>query len=94
MKVIGRHPDEHGCRSLIYAVSQKYVKQNRFTLIDLERALWMRLRDKKIEILTQLETCGPHETMNTKLVLANYLLANLHQTRDTALRAAWRIFRF
>lgn len=56
LKVIGRHPDEHGCLSLIYAVSQNYAKQqNGFTVTDLERAIWNRLREKKIEMLTQLE---------------------------------------
>lgn len=56
LKVVGRHPDEHGCLSLIYAVSRNYAKQqNGFTVTDLERAIWTRLRDKKIEMLTQLE---------------------------------------
>lgn len=56
MKVIGRHPDEHGCLSLIYAVSQKYAEQqNGFTVSDIERAIWLRLREKKIEMITQLE---------------------------------------
>jgi transposase-like protein len=56
LKVVGRHPDEHGCLSLIYAVSRNYAKQqNWFIVTDLERAIWTRLRDKKIEMLTQLE---------------------------------------
>jgi len=56
LKVVGRHPDEHGCLSLIYAVSQKYAEQqNGFTVTDLERAVWQRLRERKIEMLTQLE---------------------------------------
>jgi len=56
LKVIGRHPDEHGCLSLIYAVSQRYAEQqNGFTVTELERAVWNRLREKKIEMLTQLE---------------------------------------
>lgn len=56
LKVVGRHPDEHGCLSLIYAVSRNYAKQqNGFTVTDIERAIWTRLRDKKIEMLTQLE---------------------------------------
>jgi putative transposase len=56
LKVIGRHPDEQGCLSLIYAVSQKYAEQqNRFTVTDIERAIWSRLREKKIEMITQLE---------------------------------------
>jgi len=56
LKVIGRHPDEHGCLSLIYAVSQRYAaQQNRFTVTQFERAIWTRLREKKIEMLQQLE---------------------------------------
>lgn len=56
LKVIGRHPDEHGCLSLIYAVSKKYaVQQNRFTVTDMERAIWKRLRDEKFQMLKQLE---------------------------------------
>jgi putative transposase len=56
LKVIGRHPDEHGCLSLIYAVSQTYAEQqNGFTVSDIERAIWLRLREKKIEMITQLE---------------------------------------
>lgn len=56
LKVIGRHPDENGCLSLIYAVSQRYAEQqNGFTVSDIERAIWLRLREKKIEMITQLE---------------------------------------
>lgn len=56
MKVIGRHPDEQGCLSLIYAVSKRYARQqNGFTVSDIERAIWKRLREKKVEMLTQLE---------------------------------------
>ena len=55
LKVVGRHPDEHGCLSLIYAVSQKYAQQqNRFTVTDLQRKLWSRLRESKIEMIEQL----------------------------------------
>lgn len=56
LKVIGRHPDEQGCLSLIYAVSQKYAhQQNRFTVSEMERAIWLRLRERKVEMLSQLE---------------------------------------
>jgi transposase-like protein len=55
LKVVGRHPDEHGCLSLIYAVIQKYAQQqNRFTVTDLQRKLWSRLRESKIEMIEQL----------------------------------------
>ncbi|MCM2282023.1 MAG: IS256 family transposase [Bdellovibrionaceae bacterium] len=56
LKVIGRHPDEQGCLSLIYAVSKRYAsQQNGFTVSDIERAIWKRLHEKKVEMLTQLE---------------------------------------
>lgn len=56
LKVIGRHPDEHGCLSLIYGVSKKYAcQQRKFIVGDLERALWKRLREEKKSMLIQLE---------------------------------------
>ena len=56
MKVIGRHPDEAGCLSLIYAVAKKYaVQQCRYTVTDIELAIWRRLREEKISMLKQLE---------------------------------------
>ncbi len=56
LKVIGRHPDEHGCLSLIYGVSKRYAQQqNGFTVSDIERAIWFKLRDKKVEMIAQLE---------------------------------------
>ncbi len=56
LKVIGRHPDENGCLSLIYGVSKNYAhQQRRFTIGDLDRALWKRLREEKISMLKQLE---------------------------------------
>lgn len=56
LKVIGRHPDEHGCLSLIYGVSKKYSGQQRkFIVGDLECALWKRLREEKISMIKQLE---------------------------------------
>ena len=56
MKVIGRHPDEAGCLSLIYAVAKKYaIQQCRYTVTDIELAIWRRLREEKISMLKQLE---------------------------------------
>lgn len=53
--MIGRHPDELGCLSLIYAVTKKYAAaQNKFKVGDLERQLWKKLREKKIEMIEQL----------------------------------------
>lgn len=55
LKVIGRHPDELGCLSLIYAVTTKYAaNQNKFNVGDLERRLWKTLREKKVEMIEQL----------------------------------------
>lgn len=56
LKVVGRHPDENGCLSLIYGVSKSYADQQRkFMVDDLERQLWKRLREEKIMMLKQLE---------------------------------------
>jgi putative transposase len=56
MKVIGRHPDENGCMTLIYAVSKKYAaSQRHFMTGDLEIKLWQRLREEKILMIKQLE---------------------------------------
>jgi putative transposase len=56
LDVIGRHPDEDGCLSLIYAVTIKYAaNQNGFKVDDLTKKLWTDLREKKIEMLEQLE---------------------------------------
>ena len=55
LNVIGRHPDELGCLSLIYAVTKKYAaSQNKFRVGDLERQLWKKLREKKVEMIDQL----------------------------------------
>jgi transposase-like protein len=56
LKVIGRHPDETGCLALIYGVSKQYSSQQRkFSVDDLERQLWKRLREEKKQMLIQLE---------------------------------------
>lgn len=56
MKVIGRHPDESGCLSLIYGVSKAYAnQQNKFMVGDIDRQLWKRLREDKISMIKQLE---------------------------------------
>lgn len=55
LNVIGRHPDEIGCLSLIYAVTKKYAAtQKNFRVGDLERQLWKKLRERKIEMIEQL----------------------------------------
>jgi transposase-like protein len=56
LDVIGRHPDEDGCLSLIYAVTTKYAaNQNGFKVDDLTKKMWTELRDKKVEMIAQLE---------------------------------------
>jgi len=55
LDVIGRHPDELGCLSLIYAVTKKYAAtQRKFRVGDLERQLWKKLRERKVEMIEQL----------------------------------------
>jgi putative transposase len=56
MKVIGRHPDESGCLSLIYGVSKAYADQQRkFMVDDLEQQLWKRLREDRMSMIKQLQ---------------------------------------
>jgi transposase-like protein len=56
LKVIGRHPDESGCLSLIYAVAKTYsVRKINFRVNDLVTAVWKKLREEKISMITQLE---------------------------------------
>ena len=53
--MIGRHHDEMGCLSLIYAVTKKYAaSQNKFAVNDLDRQLWKKLRERKVEMIEQL----------------------------------------
>ncbi len=55
LKVIGRHPDESGCLSLIYAISSKYSQnQNGFKVDDITKAIWIKLKEEKISMLEQL----------------------------------------
>lgn len=55
LSVIGRHPDELGCLSLIYAVTKKYAaSQRKFRVGDLEQQPWKKLRERKIEMIEQL----------------------------------------
>lgn len=56
LRVIGRHPDETGCLSLIYHITRKYSKnQSRFKADDLTHRLWRKLREEKIAMIQQLE---------------------------------------
>jgi transposase-like protein len=53
---IGRHPSEEGCLSLVYQICKRYAQNKKgFKADDLVRALWKRLREKKKEMIAQLE---------------------------------------
>jgi putative transposase len=56
LRVIGRHPSESGCLSLVFQICIRYQEnKNAFKASDLVQALWKRLRDQKLEMITQLE---------------------------------------
>jgi len=56
LKSIGRHPSESGCLSLIYRICMQYEDSKKgFRANDLVQELWTRLREKKIEMIPQLE---------------------------------------
>jgi transposase-like protein len=55
LRVIGRHPSESGCLSLVFQICKRYQEnKNAFRVNDLVQALWKRLRDQKLELITQL----------------------------------------
>jgi putative transposase len=55
LDVIGRHPSEDGCLSLVYATCTRYAYGKKsFKADDLVQALWRRLRTAKREMITQL----------------------------------------
>jgi len=56
LRVIGRHPSESGCLSLVFQICKRYQEnKNAFRTNDLVVALWKRLKNEKIEMITQLE---------------------------------------
>ncbi len=56
LRVIGRHPSEVGCLSLVFQICKRYQEnKNAFRANDLVQALWKRLRNEKHEMITQLE---------------------------------------
>jgi putative transposase len=56
LNVIGRHPSEDGCLSLVYGTCKRYeIGKYGFKSNDLVQALWKRLREQKLEMITQLE---------------------------------------
>lgn len=55
LNVIGRHPSEDGCLALVYQISKRHaVRQRGFAHGDLVHRLWQRLKQQKLEMLTQL----------------------------------------
>ena len=56
LRVIGRHPSEAGCLSLVFQICKRYQEnKNAFRTNDLVLALWKRLKNEKREMITQLE---------------------------------------
>jgi len=56
LRVIGRHPSESGCLSLVFQLCNRYEENKRaFKTNDLVIALWRRLKNEKLEMITQLE---------------------------------------
>jgi putative transposase len=55
LNVIGRHPSEKGCLSLIHQICKGYSKHKKaFKVNDLIKKLWQRLRDQKESMIEQL----------------------------------------
>ena len=56
LNVIGRHPSEDGCLSLVYQISRRYAEgKASFKANDIVQALWKRLRQNKEEMIGQLD---------------------------------------
>jgi putative transposase len=55
LSVVGRHPSEDGCLALVYRITKQYAEGKRgFKVNDLVTAMWKRLREEKVAMLTQL----------------------------------------
>jgi putative transposase len=53
---IGRHPSEEGCLALVLQICKRHAEnKNGFKANDLVHALWKKLRNQKIEMITQFE---------------------------------------
>jgi transposase-like protein len=56
LNAIGRHPSEEGCLALVFQVCKGYAEGRKgFKANELVVALWARLREKKLEMIEQLE---------------------------------------
>lgn len=56
LNAIGRHPHEEGCLALVYRICERHAEGKKgFLANDIVRALWKRLRDAKVEMITQLD---------------------------------------
>ena len=55
LDVIGRHPDELGCLSLIFQIGKRYaLTQRPFKATEFEKATWKKLKEDKVQMLEQL----------------------------------------
>jgi transposase-like protein len=55
LSVVGRHPSEDGCLALVYRITKQYAEgKHGFKVNDLVTAMWTRLREEKVAMLTQL----------------------------------------
>lgn len=55
LNVIGRHPSEEGCLALVLQISKRHAsRQHCYGAGELIQKLWTRLRQQKVEMLTQL----------------------------------------
>jgi putative transposase len=53
---IGRHPSEEGCLALVLQICNRHAQDKRaFKADDLVLALWRKLRNQKLEMITQLQ---------------------------------------
>jgi putative transposase len=56
LDVIGRHPSEAGCLALVFQITRRHAsRQKSFGCGDLVARLWRRLRDQRLEMITQLD---------------------------------------
>ncbi len=54
--VIGRHPSEAGCLALVFQITRRHASRRKtFGCGDLVARLWWRLRNQKLEVVTQID---------------------------------------
>lgn len=56
LNVIGRHPSEEGCMTLIYQVAKNYSHpQQRVQVNDIVKKLWIKVREERLAMIEQLQ---------------------------------------